>query len=70
MADYLQPGGARYKFTNSEKQEFIFKTNKLEKKIIADCILEAINPKSDVMKCFVLCLLIIESYYLHEYLAG
>jgi len=50
MADYLQPGGARYKINNAEKQEFLFKVKNLDKQIIANCILDAILKPNDYMR--------------------
>jgi hypothetical protein len=47
MADYLQPGGARNKFTKEEKESFLFKVKNMNKEIIGKYILEAISSRVD-----------------------
>lgn len=53
MADYLQPGGARIKFTKEERQNFLFKVTKLNKDVIAACIMDCIHFPSDNKKTMV-----------------
>ncbi len=54
MADYLQPGGARYKLTPSEKQNFLFKLRNLDKQMIAGCVLDCVYAPKDHMRTCVL----------------
>jgi len=47
MADYLQPGGARTKFTKEEKQGFLVRVKNLNKSIISKCLVDNLTLTTD-----------------------
>lgn len=49
MAYYLQPGGARTKLSNDEKNWFLLKVQNLSKPIIAQCLTDALSAPDNTI---------------------